>query len=328
MSLAVITGASGLLGGNLAAELLAAGWKVRATRRASTKVAHLDDLAIEWVPGDLDDEPALAAACAGADVVFHCAAAVTIVPKVTPAIRNANVGGTRRVLAAVKAAGARRLVHVSSVVAIGVSTDGRPCDEAAVWNLDQHGLADAYSITKREAEDVVRAATDVDAVIVNPGYMLGPRDARPSSGGNLIKVARRKLPGYTPGTNNFVDVRDVARGMIRAAERGARGQRYILGGDQLTYRDAFALMAKVAGVKPPARAIPRPLAMALGYAGDAWHRVTGKEPLINSTQVRYGFSRTFTFTSARAERELGYTHGSLEVAIADALAWFRAHQML
>lgn len=328
MPLAAITGGSGLLGGNLAAELLAAGWRVRATRRASTKIEHLADLAIDWVPGDLDDEPALAAAFTGADVVFHCAAAVTIVPKVTPAIHAANVGGTRRVLAAMRTAKAGRLVHTSSVVAIGVSTDGQPCDETAVWNLDQHGLADAYSLTKREAEDVVRAATDVDAVIVNPGYMLGPRDARPSSSGILIKLARRKLPGYTPGTNNFVDVRDVARGMILAAERGARGQRYILGGDQLGYRDFFARVAEVAGVKPPGRAIPRLIAMALGRAGDVMYGLTGKEPLINSTQVRYGFSRTFTFTSARAERELGYRHGSLEVAIADALAWFRAHRML
>jgi dihydroflavonol-4-reductase len=328
MPLAAITGASGLLGGNLAAELLAQGWTVRATRRGSTKIGHLEDLAIAWVPGDLDDVPGLTAAFAGADAVFHCAAMVSIVAKVTPPIRNANVGGTERVLAAMRAAKAKRLVHVSSVVAVGVSTDGKPSDETARWNLDEHGLADAYSITKREAEDVVRAATDVDAVIVNPGYMLGPRDARPSSGDLLIKIAKRKLPGSTPGTNDFVDVRDVARGMILAAGKGARGERYILGGEQLGYREAFDRFAKVAGVAPPRFSLPRPLALAFGYGGDAWHKLSGKEPLVNSTQVRYAFSRDFAFTSAKAERVLGYQHGPIEPAVRDALAWFRAHRML
>ena len=328
MPLAVITGASGLLGGNLAAALLAQGYRVRATRRPTTKVGHLDDLAIDWVNGDLDDLGALSNAFAGADVVFHCAAAVSIVKTVTPAIRNANVGGTERVLAAMRTAKAKRLVHVSSVVAVGVSTDGGPATEDTPWNLDQHGLADAYSITKHQAEQVVREATDLDAVIVNPGYMLGPRDARPSSGGLLIKIAQRKLPGVTPGVNNFGDVRDVARGMILAGEQGERGERYILGGDQLTYRDFFTMVAKVAGVAPPKLALPRPIALLIGYGGDAMFKLTGKEPVVNSTQVRYAYHPGFAFSSAKAERALGYRHGPLEPAIADALAWFKAHRML
>lgn len=328
MPVAAITGASGLLGGNLAAELCAQGWTVRATRRGSTKIDHLADLPIAWVPGDLDDASALTAAFRGADAVFHCAAMVSIVPKVTPAIRAANVDGTRHVVAAMRAAGAGRLVHVSSVVTVGVAVDATPATEATRWNLADHGLADGYSITKREAEEVVIAAADVDAVIVNPGYMLGPRDARPSSSGLIIKVAKRKLPGATPGVNDFVDVRDVARGMIAAFAKGARGERYILGGESMTYRDAFALMAKVAGVAPPRFTLPRPLALLIGRGGDAWHRVTGKEPVVNSTQVRYAFQPHFRFSSAKAERVLGYTHGPIEPAIAAAIAWFRQHGML
>lgn len=326
--LAAITGASGLLGGNLAAELVAQGWTVRATRRGSTRVDHLDDVPIAWVPGDLDDTAAMTEAFRGADVVFHCAAMVSILPKVTPAIRAANVDGTANVIAAVRAAGAKRLVHVSSVVAVGLATGDAPATEDTPWNFAEEKLADGYAITKREAEEVVRAATDVDAVIVNPAYMLGPRDVRPSSGGLIIKVAKRRLPGWTPGVNNFVDVRDVARGMVAAAERGERGERYILGGENLTYRDAFAMMARVAGVAPPRLAAPRAVALALGYAGDLRHRLTGREPTINSTQARWAYTRRFRFSSAKAERALGYRHGPIEPAIEAAIAWFRRRGMM
>ena len=131
-------------------------------------------------------------------------------------------------------------MHTSSVVAVGLSTDGKPCDETATWNFDSEGLLDAYAITKHEAEDVVHAARDrLDAVIVNPTYMFGPRDARPSSGKLIIEVVKRRVPGWTPGYNNFVDVRDVARGMIAAWQKGRRGERYILGGHDMTYRDVL-----------------------------------------------------------------------------------------
>ena len=323
-----ITGASGLLGGNLAAELIAAGHEVVATRRAGTRTAHLDDLAIAWRDADLAEPDALAAAFAGCAAVFHCAAAVTVKREVTPEMTAANVGGTEHVIEACAAAGVARLVHTSSVVAIGLSTDGRPCDETAVWNFDREGLLDAYAITKHRAEQVVQAARDrIDAVIVNPTYMIGPRDARPSSGRIVIEVARRRVPGWTPGHNNFVDVRDVARGMVAAWQRGRRGERYILGGHDLTYGEFFAAIAHVAGVRPPRLRSPYAVAWLLGKYGDLVE-TRGKEPLVNSTQVRYAFTDKFRFTSAKAEHELGYRAGPLEPAIADALAWFRAHRML
>src|ERR1043165_481488 len=230
MSRVAVTGASGLLGGNLAAELGAQGHQVVAIRRAGTKTSHLDDVAIEWHDADLGAPDKMAQAFRGTERVFHCAAAVSLKRAVTPEMTAANVTGTANVIEAVRAAGVARLVHTSSVVAVGISTDGRPCDETATWNFDTEGLADAYSITKHQAEDVVNAARgEVDAVIINPTYMLGPRDARPSSGRLIVDTVRRRIPGWTPGYNNFVDVRDVARGMIAAWQRGRRGERYILG---------------------------------------------------------------------------------------------------
>src|SRR5205814_1912172 len=235
MSRVAVTGASGLLGGNLAAELGAQGHQVVAIRRAGTKTSHLDDVAIEWHDAELAAPDKMALAFHGAACVFHCAAAVSLKRSVTPEMTAANVTGTANVIEAVRAAGVPRLVHTSSVVAVGVSTDGRPCDETATWNFEAEGLADAYSITKHQAEEVINAARDkVDAVIVNPTYMLGPRDARPSSGRLIVDTVRRRIPGWTPGYNNFVDVRDVARGMIAAWQRGRRGERYILAGHDMT----------------------------------------------------------------------------------------------
>ncbi len=329
MTLAVITGASGLLGGNLAAALRAERVQVRATRRPSTKVAHLAHLDIEWVHAELDDRAGLTRAFTGADVVFHAAAAVEVTPTLTPTLRKANVDGTAAVLAAMRAAGAGRLVHVSSAVAVGLSTDGRPCDERAPWNFLDYGLADGYAISKHQAEDLVRAASaDLDVVIVNPTYMLGPLDARPSSGQLIVSVARRKVPAWTPGLNDFVDVRDVARGTLAAWRKGVRGQRYILGGERMSYREIFERIARAAGVAPPRWPAPRLAALALGAAGDLYQRLTGKEPLVNSMATRYAYTDRYQFTHARATRELGYRHGSIDVAIADAIAWFRDHRML
>jgi dihydroflavonol-4-reductase len=328
MPRAAITGASGLLGGNLAAELVAAGHHVVATRRAGTKIRHLDDLPIEWVDADLSSVDALTRAFAGASTVFHCAAAVSVKREVTPEMTATNVTGTANVIDAVVAAKVPRLVHTSSVVAVGLSTNGVPCDETAPWNFEAEGLIDAYAITKRRAEEVVHAARDrVDAVIVNPTYMFGPRDAKPSSGKLIVDVVRGRVPGWTPGYNNFVDVRDVARGMIATWQRGRRGERYILAGHDMTYGDVMREIARVAGVKPPRFRVPKPAAWLLGKYGDLVER-RGKEPIVNSTQIRYAYSDRFRFKSDKAARELGYTVSPLEPALRDAIAWFRANGML
>jgi dihydroflavonol-4-reductase len=328
MSRVVITGASGLVGGNLAAELVAAGHQVAALRRAGTRTAHLDDLPIEWHEAELSQTAAMTQAFRGAACVFHCAAQVNVQRAVTPDMTAANVTGTANVIDAVAAAGVARLVHTSSVVAVGLSRDGQPCDETATWNFDTEGLVDGYAITKHQAEHVVQAARDrIDAVIVNPTYMFGPRDSKPSSGRLLIDIVRGRVPGWTPGYNNFVDVRAVARGMIAAWQRGRRGERYILGGHEMTYGDVMRKIAEVAGTRPPRLKVPRAAAWLLGKWGDLVER-TGRSPVVNSVQVRYAYTDKFRFTSDKAARELDYRHGPLEPAIRDAIDWFRAHGML
>jgi dihydroflavonol-4-reductase len=248
--------------------------------------------------------------------------------EVTAEMTATNVTGTRNVIEAVAAAGVKRLIHTSSVVAVGLSEDGKPCDETAVWNFAKHGLDDAYATTKHQAEQAVHAAAPrIDAVIVNPTYMFGPRDARPSSGKLLLDLAKRRVPSWTPGYNNFVDCRDVARGMIAAWQRGRRGERYILGGHDLTYRALMEMAARAAGVKPPRFGLPRAITQLVAWWGDVVER-RGGEPVVNSVQVRYAYTDRFRFSCAKAERELAYTFGPLEPALRDALAWFREHKLL
>lgn len=324
-----ITGASGLVGGNLAAALRQAGHEVVATRRPSSKVGHLDDLDLRWVDADLSSTEALARAFDGAEVVFHCAAAVSVRRVPPPWMVDANVTGTQRVIDACRQAGVRRLVHCSSTVAVGVSEDDRPIDETAPWNLPAHGLDDAYAVTKHDSEQLVHAAVreGLDAVIVNPGYMFGPRDVRPSSGRLILEVVHGRIPGMTTGSNCFVDVRDVATSMVAAAERGRRGERYILGGTNLSYVEVFGLIAQVAGVRPPRFTLPRGLAMAAGLLGDLHEALSDGEPFLNRSTVAWGYEPGFRFDSAKARAELGHRARPVEEGVRAALDWFAAHGM-
>lgn len=327
----VITGATGLVGANLAILLLEQGHKVRCTRRKSSRIEHLAAFPIEWVEADLGDTESLVRAFSGADVVFHCAAEVVTRPQVTDSMRQANVEGTNRVLEAVRRAGGPRLVYVSSVVTLGITQGAQHVDEEHAFNYDKVGIRDAYAETKREAEELVRAAAargEVDVVVVNPTYMLGPYDIRPSSGQLIIDVVRGNVPGHSYGFNCFVDVRDVCRGMILAWQKGRRGERYILGGHNMTYREGMELIARVAGVKPPRLGIPRWAAQVVGWGGDIYEKLSGRLALLNSTRVAYAYTTGFRFSSEKARRELGYQPGPLEPAIVDALKWFREHGML
>jgi dihydroflavonol-4-reductase len=303
---------------------------VRATRRGSTKVDHLAHVPIEWVDAGLDDVGALEAALHDADVVFHCAAQVSVRRKVTPDLVKANVDGTRNVLEAVRRSGAKRLVHCSTTTAVGLSTDGTPCTEDSPYNMADFGLADAYSTTKHAAEGLVKeaAGAGLDAVIVNPGYMFGPLDTKPSSGKLIVDYLAGKVVGRVPGKNCFVDVRDVARGMIAAWEKGRPGERYILGGENLSYGALFDRIADVAGRPRLRHQVPAFAARLLGLVGDAGEALFAGEPVINSSSMAFAYCERFIFSSEKAKRELGYTIGPLDVAIRDALDWFRAHGMV
>jgi dihydroflavonol-4-reductase len=328
MAHAVVTGASGLLGANLAAELIAQGHTVTATRRPSTDTTSLADLPIKWVCANLGSVAELRDVFAGADVVFHCAACVSTRRTITLAMLAVNIGATRAVVEAAIAAGTPRVVYTSTANTIGPAPEGTPADEQTPWAMEKAGLASAYAVTKWRAEILVERACDkLDAVIVNPTYLVGPRDARPSSGRLIVEIANRRVPYWTPGYNNFADVYEVARGMIAAWLHGKRGERYILGGQELTYRDFTERVARVTGVDPPRRRLPYSVAWIAGKAGDLLE-MTGRETTVNSISIRYAFTDRYRFRSDKAVRELAYVVGPIEPAIRNAVAWFRTRGMI
>ncbi len=329
MAHAVVTGASGLLGSNLTAELIAQGHTVTATRRPSTDTSSLADLPVKWVCADIGSAAELRDVFASTEVVFHCAAYVSTRRAITPAISAVNVDATRAVVEAATAVGTPRVVHTSTANTIGPTPDGTPADEQTPWGWDKAGLAGSYPVTKRRGEILVQRACDkLDAVIVNPTYLVGPRDARPSSGRLIVEIANRRIPYWTPGYNNFADVSEVARGMIAAWSHGKRGERYILGGQELTYRDYIERVALVVGVNPPRRRLPYPVAWIGGKAGDLLEVFTDRETTVNSMSVGYAFTDRYRFRSDKAVRELGYVVAPIEPAIRNAVKWFRAQGMI
>ena len=277
---------------------------------------------VEIAVGDVRDTASVRRACRGVDVVVHAAGYVQIGRSQLDRHRAINVEGTRHVAQAARRAGAR-MVHVSSTDAIGLRSVEMPADEDTPLSDPREC---AYAITKREAEKVVRGeiGRGLDAVIVNPGFMLGPRDWKPSSGQMLLEVARGKAWLAPRGHGSFCDVRDVAAGILAAIERGARGRRYILAGTTLSYLDAFRLFADVTGRRRPLGR-PGPLVAYLaGRVGDLQTRLSGREPVINSTAVAVA-ALPKAYSSRRAMNELGYTMRPLEETVRDTWAWFQAN---
>ena len=328
MSVCAITGASGLVGGNLAEALLRDGHRVVATKRASTKIDHLAHLKIDWRDGDLSDPDALTKAFEGADVVFHCAATVQISPRVTKLLYEGNCIGTQHVLDAVRVARVKRLVHCSSVTASSVTDGSRDATEDDPWNFPEEGLADGYATSKRESQERVLDARDIDRVVVQPTYMLGPYDVRPSSGQMVLEIASGRLKVATPGYQNCVDVRDVARGMILAWQKGKRGEKYILGGENMTYKDLFGRIAREVGVKAPTFVPPYPIAFMVGAVAEGFAGLLGRDTQLSRSTVRYGYHPGHRFSSDKAKRELGYAPGSPDEGIRACVAWMREHGML
>jgi dihydroflavonol-4-reductase len=322
-----VTGASGFLGGNLAVCLAAQGHDVRCTYRGRPP-SHLAEHHLAWSCADITDGDALLEAFPGVEVVFHCAAAMDMRARTTPHAIRVNVDGTRNVVQACARAGVSRLVHCSSAVTIGLSEDGAPVDEGAIWNLERHRVADSYAVTKRRGEELVLAQREVDAVVVNPTYLLGPLDPKPSSGRLLVDFANGRLPGFPVGSNNFVDVRDVCRGMQQALERGRAGERYILGGENLPYSELFARAAVQAGLEPLRRPLPRAAGLAVALMGELQELFTQREAPVNLVKLRWGSLPSFQLSSAKAEHELGYRHGPIDAALRDAFAFFRARGMI
>jgi len=317
----LVTGATGLVGNNVVRKFLETGWNVRVLVRPHHlgTTAALEGLPVEKFIGQLEDTSSLQKAVDGIDLVIHSAAMVHCGWNYYDEMYRVNVDGTSHLSKIARAAGAR-FIHVSSVDALGLLPDGTPANE----ETPPGGMIDCpYVLTKRMAESAVLEQVELglDAVIVNPVYMIGPWDWKPSSGRMLLEVGSGKGLLAPPGANDFVDVRDVAIGIEAAYNRGKTGRRYILGGHALSYLDAWKVFAKVTNRRPPIGNAPPLAVRAAGRIGDLAGILLRREPPVNSASAAMSMLK-HNFSSQRAFDELGYTIRPLEVAAADAWAWF------
>lgn len=322
-----VTGATGFLGSNLVRLLLAEGHEVRILRRQKSDPRLLDGLAYEEHIGDIRDAASLAGAFEGCDAVFHTAANVAVFGAARDRQQRTNVDGTRNVLDACLAQGVGRFIYTSSIAAIGLPPEGVVADETLLFNWAGYGMS--YMETKHEAEAQVLSYIErgLPAIILNPANIFGPGDIHMHLGTVLTAVQAGKVPSVPTGGFAVCDVTDVAKAHIAAAERGRVGERYILGGENLSYKEIAAVVAEVLGARPPRWTTPDFILPAIGLAMEAVGAVTHKPPLLTRKNAGVA-ARHLYFSSAKAERELGYTITPFRESVRQMYEWYVANGIM
>ena len=319
----LVTGATGFVGSAVARQLLARGDAVRVLSRAESDQTNIRDLDVEVVEGDLLKPETLRDAVEGCDGVFHVAADYRLWVRNPKPMFRANVDGARAIVDAAVSAGVERIVYTSSVAVLG-NVPGKAADEETpVTYADMIG---PYKQSKFRAEEAVRQLIEekgAPVVIVNPSTPIGPRDVKPTPTGRMIvEAASGKMPAYVDTGLNVVHVDDVAAGHLLAFDNGSVGERYILGGEDMPLVDILSIVARQTRRRPPSIKIPHAAIMPIAYLAEAWTRMMGEdEPFVTVEGVRMARKKMF-FNSAKAERELGYTHRPADEALNDAVTWF------
>jgi dihydroflavonol-4-reductase len=325
----LVTGASGFVGSAVARALAARGHNLRLLTRPSSDRRNLSGLDAEVVTGDLTDPDSLRRAAGGCHYVVHVAADYRIWVPDPDAMLRANVDGALAMVRAAADAGAERIVHCSSVAALGQVGDGTPADEATPINdADFVGI---YKRSKYLAEKAVLDLARRDSlalVVVNPSSPVGPRDIKPTPTGKMIlDAAAGRMPFYIDTGLNIVHVDDVAEGHVLALEKGRVGERYILGGENMLLKEILGLVAEVVHRRPPSIELPEALTWPVAFAMEKLAKVTGIAPLMTRDHLKMARKKMF-FSSAKAEAELGYNSRGARLAVEDAVAWFRSNGML
>ena len=320
---ATVTGATGHLGNVLVRELLRRGKRVRALVEAGDDARALEGLDVEVVRGDVLRPETLVPAFAGAEVVFHLAGVVSISSLDIEIVRTVNVDGTRNVVEAARRAGVRRLVYTSSVHALTEPGTGGVLTEEAGY--DPERAPGDYGKAKAAASRIVLDAVrdGLDAVIVNPVYVLGPFDYRLSEIGEVIVMfSRFPVPAGMDGCYDFIDVRDVATGHVLAAERGRTGESYLLSGERMTVRELMRQLAGLAGRKPPSLFIPLKIAAGLAAFAPVFEKVTRRRALLTPYAV-HTLAVDFEIRDRKAREELGHAPRPVAETLRDAWAWMK-----
>jgi dihydroflavonol-4-reductase len=323
----LVTGGSGFVGSRLAAALVGRGDAVRVLHRVNSSLAALQGLPVEHVVGDILDPAAVARATVSCDLVFHVAAISSYWRARRQQIYQVNVDGTRTVMEACLRARVGRVVHTSSVAAVGLVPDGTTANEQT--SFDPASAAWPYADSKHLAETEVYRATDrgLQAVIVNPAVVIGAGDHYLVSSSMVLELARHRIPAVPPGGVCVADVDAVVQGHIAAAKRGRVGERYILGGENLSYRQVAAIITSVAGRPAPRRTIPRWLLPPAAVAVETYNRIGQRPPIVSGQQIRFSALNLF-FDSSKAVRELSYPLLPFQGAAEKAYGWYREHGYL
>jgi dihydroflavonol-4-reductase len=323
MTQVAVTGATGFIGSAVVRQLLEQKRSVRCLVEPGANAANLEGLAVDRVEVDVTDTRAMKKALDGCETLYHLAAIYKTWLPDEEIIYRVNVEGTVATLLAAQHARVRRVVYTSSIAAVGL-VDGGLADEATPFNLFE--VANPYILTKWQSERVALrfAEAGLDVVVVNPAFPFGPRDIAPTpTGAIILSLLKRQLPGYGPGGICTIDVDDCATGHLLAEEKGRTGERYILGSDNVTLKDFFDKVCRIANV--PAPKVPLPGALAAGFAlgMELWaDHVSHREPPATYRSVRYAQRNAF-FSNAKAKRDLGLPTRPLDETIERAVAWFK-----
>lgn len=321
---ALVTGATGFVGSAVARRLLAAGVETRVLVRPESSHRNISGLAVEVATGDLNDDASLRRAVRGCDALFHVAADYRLWVPDPAGLYRTNVDGTRRLLRAAAEAGAKCIVYTSSVATLGINKDRTPADEGTPVSLGD--MVGHYKRSKYLAEQAVLELVANDGapvVIVNPSAPVGPRDIRPTPTGRIIvDMLAGRMPAYVDTGLNVVHVEDVAEGHWLALQKGKIGERYVLGGENLSLRDILHLIAAIAGRPAPRIRLPHGFVLPIAWLAERVADITGREPFATVDGVRMARKHMY-FSSAKAQQELGYASRPARVAIEEAIRWFK-----
>jgi dihydroflavonol-4-reductase len=323
---AFVTGATGFVGSHVARVLAEQGADLRLLIRSSSDPRNIQGLNADRVIGDLRDPASIEKAMAGCDVVFHVAADYRLWVREPEQMYRANVEGTRAILAAARKNGVRRVVYTSSVATMGFTSNGRPADEDSPVSLGN--MIGHYKRSKFMAEELAVEAgrSGMDVVVVNPSTPVGERDIKPTPTGRIVvDFLKKKFPAYVDTGLNLVDVTECARGHVAALEKGRSGERYILGGENLTLKQILDKLAAITGLPSPRLRVPYVVALATGVVDEVvTGRILGREPRATIDAVRMGRKKMFV-SCAKAERELGWKTVPVDDALRRAAEWFQAN---
>jgi dihydroflavonol-4-reductase len=326
MSITAVTGAPGHIGGNLVRALLAEGRKVRVLVRNDRRA--LEGLDVEMVQGDIFDPSALRRFLEGAEVLYHLAGRISIVGAEGGLVEKTNVSGVKNVVQACLDSGVRRLVHCSSIHAFVTHPNDQLIDETRELALGPHHMH--YDRSKAQGQLAVLDGVErgLDAVIVNPGAVVGPFDFKPSRMGEVfLDIYHRRLPVLIDGGYNWVDARDVAQGAMLAEKQGRTGQSYLLTGHWVHVCEVSRLISRITGRSTPQIALPLWLASAASYFSLGWGKLRGTTPKFTPAAI-VSIQMHRHISHEKATRELGYQPRPFEETVADTMEWFRQAGML